>query len=108
MVTRKTEKGKGQKAGMSNHPLVEESATQNRVPKRGSAKEREDPHNTTDPQRGNRLSRKKGEGSTIKADASFTTKSSKGGKTGGTRAGLLSAGRKGTGGKQSVRGSYGR
>lgn len=108
MATRKTDKGKGQKAGMSNHPLEQENATQKRVPERGSAKERKDPHNTTGSQRGHRLSRKKGEGSPIEADASLTIKSAKGGKAGGTRAGLLSAGRKGKAGKQSVRSSSGR
>ena len=113
MATRKTVKGKAKKTGMSNHPLDQERARQKKVPTRGSAKEREDPHNTTGSQRGHRLSRKKGGSSTSQADASLVTKSAKGGKAGGTRAGLLSAGRKGKAGKgkagkQSVRSSSGR
>jgi hypothetical protein len=86
---------KHQKTGMSNHPLDTEASRQSKVPPRGEAKKEKGPAHSTGTRRGHRLSRKPGRRQDIQADRRYVSKSAKGGKSGGSRAGLLSAGRKG-------------
>jgi len=89
-----------QRTGITHFPLESEQDNQERVPPRGHAKDGTQPELTpgTGPVKGRRLSRQHdaaeespeppepGEG-----DASLTPKSAKGGKTSGSRAGMLAS-----------------
>ena len=70
-------------AGISNHPLDEERDRQNKVPPRGKAEDGP-----------TRAGKRRVLFEQDDQDSTFTTKSAKGGKTGGSRAGLAMAGRK--------------
>jgi hypothetical protein len=75
------------KSGITHFPLREEQESQNRVPDPGQS---EPPAGS----RGHRLSRSSGSQQLTKSEGLFEGKGGKGGKTGGSRAGLLSASRK--------------
>jgi hypothetical protein len=80
------------RTGITHFPLPKEQDRQERVPTRSESK-----LGTTKPGvggRGHRLSRKAAPQPLSKLDGRFEAKGTKGGKTGGSRAGLLSASRK--------------
>ena len=79
--------------GITHHPLDAEQDSQKRVPPRGKAKRQSGP-NMSGTRRGHRLSRQAGRDNSEESDAGITRKSGKGGKTRGSRAGLLSTSRK--------------
>lgn len=81
------------KVGMTNHPLDEERNRQGKVPPRGASKKSRGPAHSAGTRRGHRLSRKPGSGGG-EPDGRYATKGTKGGKSRGSRAGLLSASRK--------------
>ena len=78
--------------GITHHPLDAEQDNQQRVPARGQAKKQTGPK-MSGTSRGYRLSRKPGR-DYPESDGGTARKSGKGGKTGGSRAGLLSTSRK--------------
>jgi hypothetical protein len=78
--------------GITHHPLDAEEDSQQRVPARSQAK-RQSGVKMSGTSRGHRLSRQAGHDNP-ETDGGMAKKSGKGGKTGGSRAGLLSASRK--------------
>lgn len=77
--------------GMTHFPLVEEQDRRKKVPRHDEAAA------SAGSRRGHRLSRKTTPQALEDAEGRFDGKGGKGGKTGGSRAGLLSASRKATG-----------
>ncbi|HJT19405.1 MAG TPA: hypothetical protein VJ746_02980 [Nitrospira sp.] len=84
------------KTGITHFPLEDEQARQEQVPPRGKTK-RGAPPATGSTNHGHRLSRSTGRKSPSESDNAFEGRGAKGGKSRGSRAGLLSAGRKGKG-----------
>ena len=97
LIVAKSPSNKRRKVGMSNHPLDVEARRQSNVPARGQAKKKRGPAHSSGTTRGHRLSRKAGGRLEIEPDRRYVSKSAKGGKCRGSRAGLLSAGRKSRG-----------
>jgi hypothetical protein len=79
------------KTGITHFPLVAEQGSQERVPPRGKTKEVSGPATASGTRRGHRLSRRKGSAMASGSNEGFTAKGVKGGKSGGSRAGLLSS-----------------
>ena len=90
----KPQPNKRRKVGMSNRPLNEEMRRKEKVPPRGESTKNRGPAHSAGTRRGHRLSRKAGKNQGPQPDGRYTTKGAKGGKSRGSRAGLLSAGRK--------------
>jgi hypothetical protein len=96
-----SKKGKTMRpAGITHHPLEQEQGRQKQVPPRGKAKDPSKSPPKAGSARGHRLSRQEGpQGATSATEAHFEGIGGKGGKTGGSRAGLL-ASRKGPKGRR--------
>jgi len=86
MVSKKSK----QQTGITHFPLQDEKISQRQVPPRGKKKEGASP--TMRPgKRGHRLSRKSGRAGAVSSNNEFEGSGGKGGKTGGSRAGLLAS-----------------
>jgi hypothetical protein len=79
------------RAGITHFPLSEEQGSQEQVPPRGNRKKASGPATSSGTIRGQRGSRKKGRATETERDAGVTAKGNKGGKAGGSRAGLISS-----------------
>lgn len=90
--TRQKEK---RQTGITHFPLDAEEDNQERVPPRGATKEGSEnlPAPGTGSVKGHRLSRQEGRGEVevVESDGEFAAKSGKGGKTSGSRAGVVSS-----------------
>ena len=82
------------RTGITHFPLQDEKMSQREVPPRGKKKEEASPP-TRSGKTGHRLSRKAGRADAPSSENDFKGSGGKGGKTGGSRAGLL-ASRKGS------------
>lgn len=86
-----TEVTKAKRAGITHFPLSQEQKSQIQVPPRGKGKKASGPATSAGTMRGQRVSRQKGQDMPSEGGANFTAKGNKGGKTGGSRAGLKSS-----------------
>jgi hypothetical protein len=78
------------RTGITHFPLEDEKISQREVPPRGKKKEGVSP-TTRSGKRGHRLSRKLGRPDALSSENDFKGSGGKGGKTGGSRAGLLAS-----------------
>jgi hypothetical protein len=74
--------------GITQHPLEQEEHRQAQVPPRPQAEDGAD-SSAAGSRRGHRLSRQEGNQDAVSSENNFEGKGGKGGKTGGSRAGLL-------------------
>jgi len=79
------------RAGITHFSLSEEQGSQKQVPPRGKRKKASGPATSVGTTRGQRTSRRTGRDMPAEGGNTFTAKGSKGGKTGGSRAGLTSS-----------------
>jgi hypothetical protein len=80
------------RAGITHFSLSEEQGSQKQVPPRGKRKKASGPATSVGTTRGQRASRRKGHDVAMEGGGvNFTAKGTKGGKTGGSRAGLTSS-----------------
>ena len=86
MVSKKSK----QRTGITHFPLEDEKISQRQVPPRGKKKEGASP-TTRQGKTGKRLSRKSGRAGIFSSNNDFEGSGGKGGKTGGSRAGLLAS-----------------
>jgi hypothetical protein len=82
---------KAKRAGITHFPLSEEQGSQQQVPARGKRKKASGPATSSGTMRGQRESRRKGHAGASGRDGTFTAKGKKGGKAGGSHAGLKSS-----------------
>lgn len=86
MVSKKSKR----RTGITHFPLTDEKSSQRQVPPRGKKKKGASP--TTKPgKKGHPLSRKAGRAGALSSENDFEGSGGKGGKTGGSRAGLLAS-----------------
>ncbi|OQW37219.1 MAG: hypothetical protein A4E19_13695 [Nitrospira sp. SG-bin1] len=93
MARRNKKDGQAKKVGITHFPVDQERSRQERVRSSEGGQGR-DAATPGVGGRGHRSSRKAGAGPPPESDGRFEAKGTKGGKTGGSRAGLVSAGRK--------------